>query len=88
MKKTDIMARIESIKYTQSTPGWKLFEEYLAQREVLLMNQMRKGDLDKLHEIRGRLRELEGIKKFLKVELLSGQQILDALHEIEVSNGS
>ena len=84
MTKIDnIKARKRELEITKHTPGWKLFCEYLDNREVSLMRSMRKGALEKLHEVRGALKELDGIKSWLKLELMEGPKLLDALHQAE-----
>lgn len=82
-KVESIKARKREIEITKNTPGWKLFSEYLNNREIALMRSMRKCTIEKLSEVRGSLKEIDGIKTWLKLELLEGQQILDAFHEAE-----
>ena len=84
-QRDNITARIKSIEVMQSTDGWKCFEDYLRKREIQLINRLRTVDQSKFSSISGALKEIEKIKKFLKVEVLTGAILLDELNELENS---
>lgn len=81
--KDELVIKTNEIAQLKNMGGWKFFEEYLVKEQASIYVGMAKCGEDGLRVYQGRLKELINIRKWLKMELVSAENMISQIEEKE-----